>query len=66
MLNIPRALLPRWWDTARVVGNLRTEILGRPIPVAAWRATSTRLCSGRRALRPGWSKTPTAPGASCS
>ncbi len=35
MLNIPRALLPEVTDTARVVGNLRTEILGRPIPVAA-------------------------------
>jgi len=35
MLDIPRALLPDVVDTAHVVGNLRTEILGRPIPVAA-------------------------------
>jgi len=35
MLGIPRALLPEVVDTAHVVGNLRTEILGRPIPVAA-------------------------------
>ena len=35
MLAIPRALLPEVVDTAHVVGNLRTEILGRPIPVAA-------------------------------
>ncbi len=35
MLNIPRALLPQVVDTAQVVGHLRTEILGRPIPVAA-------------------------------
>ena len=35
MLNIPRALLPEVTDSAQVVGNLRSEILGRPIPVAA-------------------------------
>jgi len=35
MLNIPRALLPTVVDTAQVVGNLRSDILGRPIPVAA-------------------------------
>lgn len=34
-LNIPRALLPQVVDTAQVVGSLRSEILGRPIPVAA-------------------------------
>ena len=35
MLSIPRELLPEVVDTAHVIGNLRTEILGRPIPVAA-------------------------------
>ena len=35
MLNIPRAVLPEVVDSAHVVGNLRPEILGRPIPVAA-------------------------------
>jgi len=35
MLGIPRALLPEVTDTAQIIGNLRTEILGRPIPVAA-------------------------------
>ncbi len=35
MLDIPRAVLPQVVDTACVIGNLRTEILGRPIPVAA-------------------------------
>ena len=32
MLNIPRAVLPQVVDTAQVIGNLRPEILGRPIP----------------------------------
>ena len=35
MLNIPRALLPEVVDTAQVIGDLRAEILGRPIPVAS-------------------------------
>ncbi len=35
MLNIPRALLPQVVDTAHVIGDLRVEILGRPIPVAS-------------------------------
>ena len=35
MLSIPRALLPQVVDTACVIGNLRSDILGRPIPVAA-------------------------------
>ncbi|HPR78876.1 MAG TPA: glycerol kinase GlpK, partial [Candidatus Limiplasma sp.] len=35
MLNIPRALLPEVTDSAQGIGNLRSEILGRPIPVAA-------------------------------
>ncbi|HPF86874.1 MAG TPA: glycerol kinase GlpK [Candidatus Limiplasma sp.] len=35
MLTIPRQLLPQVVDSAQVIGNLRTEILGRPIPVAS-------------------------------
>ncbi|MEA4929865.1 MAG: glycerol kinase GlpK [Candidatus Limiplasma sp.] len=35
MLDIPRELLPRVADSAEVIGNLRADILGRPIPVAA-------------------------------
>ncbi len=35
MLEIPRAILPRVIDTAQVVGNLRADILGAPVPVAA-------------------------------
>ncbi|MDD3921241.1 MAG: glycerol kinase GlpK, partial [Eubacteriales bacterium] len=35
MLGIPRALLPQVVDTAHMIGNLRSDILGRPIPVAA-------------------------------
>ncbi len=33
--DIPRELLPEVTDSAQVIGNLSTEILGRPIPVAA-------------------------------
>ena len=35
MLSIPKELLPEVVDTAHVIGNLRAEILGRPIPVAS-------------------------------
>lgn len=35
MLNIPKQILPTVVDSAQVIGNLRTEILGRPIPIAA-------------------------------
>ena len=33
--DIPREVLPTVVDSAQVIGPLRTEILGRPIPVAA-------------------------------
>ena len=35
MLNIPRQLLPEVVDSAHVIGDLRADILGRPIPVAS-------------------------------
>ena len=35
MLDIPRAMLPEVADTAHVVGMLREDLLGAPIPVAA-------------------------------
>ncbi len=35
MLNIPRAVLPRVIDSAEVIGNLKKDILGCEIPVAA-------------------------------
>jgi len=35
MLNIPRQLLPEVVDSAHVIGELRADILGRPIPVAS-------------------------------
>lgn len=35
MLNVPRAILPHVVDSAAVVGILRSDILGVPIPVAA-------------------------------
>ncbi len=35
MMDIPRAVLPRVLDTAGLVGLLREDILGAPVPVAA-------------------------------
>ncbi|MBE5777418.1 MAG: glycerol kinase GlpK [Clostridiales bacterium] len=35
MLDIPRTMLPRVVDSAEIIGNLNTDILGAPIPVAA-------------------------------
>ena len=35
LLNIPRAVLPQVVDTAQVIGTLKADILGCPIPVAA-------------------------------
>ncbi len=35
MLDVPRAMLPAVTDTAQVVGFLRKDLLGAPIPVAA-------------------------------
>lgn len=35
LMDIPREVLPTVVDSAQVIGELRAEILGRPIPVAA-------------------------------
>ncbi len=35
MLNIPKEVLPKVVDSAQMIGMLRPEILGRPIPVTA-------------------------------
>ena len=35
MLDIPRQILPQVIDSAAFIGNLHTDILGEPIPVAA-------------------------------
>ena len=56
MLNIPRAVLPQVVDTAQVIGNLRPEILGRPIPVAAMAGDQHASLFGQACLTPGMVK----------
>ena len=56
MLNIPRAVLPQVVDTAQVIGNLRPEILGRPIPVAAMAGDQHASLFGQACFEPGMVK----------
>ena len=56
MLNIPRAVLPEVVDSAHVVGNLRPEILGRPIPVAAMAGDQHAALFGQGCFTPGMVK----------
>ncbi len=53
MLNIPRALLPEVTDSAHIIGNLRSEILGRPIPVAALAGDQHAALFGQACFTPG-------------
>lgn len=56
MLRIPRAVLPEVVDSAQVIGNLRTEILGRPIPVAALAGDQHASLFGQACFEPGMVK----------
>ncbi|MEG0997234.1 MAG: glycerol kinase GlpK, partial [Clostridia bacterium] len=56
MLNIPRAVLPAVVDTAQVIGALRPEILGRPIPVAAMVGDQHAALFGQACFEPGMIK----------
>lgn len=56
MLNIPAAVLPEVVDTAHVIGNLRPEILGRPIPVAAMAGDQHASLFGQACFEPGMVK----------
>ena len=56
MLNIPRAVLPEVVDSAHVIGNLRPEILGRPIPVAAMAGDQHASLFGQACFEPGMVK----------
>ncbi|MDD3212725.1 MAG: glycerol kinase GlpK [Eubacteriales bacterium] len=53
MLNIPRAVLPEVVDTAQIIGNLRPEILGCPIPVAAMAGDQHASLFGQACFKPG-------------
>ncbi len=56
MLSIPRAVLPDVVDTAYRIGNLRPEILGRPIPVTAMAGDQHASLFGQACFAPGDSK----------
>ncbi|MBE5814801.1 MAG: glycerol kinase GlpK [Clostridiales bacterium] len=56
MLNIPRQVLPTVVDSAHVIGNLRPEILGRPIPVAAMAGDQHASLFGQACFAPGMVK----------
>lgn len=56
MLNIPRAVLPEVTDSAQVIGNLRPEILGRPIHVAAMAGDQHASLFGQACFEPGMVK----------
>ena len=56
MLNIPKAVLPEVVDSAQVIGNLRPEILGLPIPVAAMAGDQHASLFGQACFEPGMVK----------
>ena len=56
MLGVPRAVLPDVVDTAGVIGSLRPEILGRPIPVAAMAGDQHAALFGQACFQPGMAK----------
>ena len=56
MLNIPAAVLPEVVDSACVIGNLRPEILGLPIPVDAMAGDQHASLFGQACFAPGMVK----------
>ena len=56
LMDIPREVLPRVVDSAQVIGNLRAEILGRPIPVAALAGDQHAALFGQACFQPGMVK----------
>ncbi len=56
LLDIPREVLPQVVDTAHVIGNLRPEILGCPIPVAALAGDQHAALFGQACFSPGMVK----------
>lgn len=56
MMDIPPEVLPQVVDSAQVIGQLRTEILGRPIPVAALAGDQHASLFGQACFAPGMVK----------
>ena len=56
LLNIPPSVLPRVVDSAGIIGTLRPEILGYPIPVAALAGDQHASLFGQACFQPGMVK----------
>jgi len=56
LMKITRSVLPKVVDTAQVIGNLRPEILGRPIPVGALAGDQHAALFGQACFEPGMVK----------
>ena len=56
MLNIPAGVLPEVVDSAQVIGNLREDILGAPIPVAAMAGDQHASLFGQACFQEGMVK----------
>ncbi|MEA5069898.1 MAG: glycerol kinase GlpK, partial [Christensenellaceae bacterium] len=56
VLNIPSALLPEVVDSAQVVGTLREDILGAPIPIAAMAGDQHAALFGQGCFKAGMVK----------
>ncbi len=54
--DIPREVLPQVVDSSQVIGPLRTEILGRPIPVAALAGDQHAALFGQACFQKGMVK----------
>lgn len=55
-LNIPKAILPKVINTSEVIGMLRSDILGKPIPVAALVGDQQASLFGQMCFDTGMSK----------
>ena len=54
--GVPQAVLPRVVDTARHIGALRADILGKPVPVTALAGDQSAALFGQTCLRAGQAK----------
>jgi glycerol kinase len=56
LLDIPREVLPQVVDSAGVIGTLRPDILGHPVPVAALAGDQHASLFGQACFQPGMVK----------
>ena len=55
-MEIPQSILPQVVDSSQIVGTLKTDILGRAIPVAALVGDQQSALFGQGCVRPGMTK----------